>query len=118
MAVASASGMGPDVAIGSGTAVVRRDLLARRRCVLLRFDRRRHVEQASRAGIPRRTAWTLPAPVLGDVLAGSAAGGDGGAGGLAGEAGARRAVPAGVAGSFLAWGWAGVGRTAPLFAAP
>src|SRR4030088_699494 len=95
MAVASASGMGPDVAAGSGAAGVRRDLLARRRCVFLRFDRRRHVEQASRAGIPRRTAGALSAAVLGDVLAGSAPGGDGGPGGLAGEAGARRAVPAG-----------------------
>ena len=44
---------------------------------------------------------TLSAAVLGDVLAGRAAGGDGGAGGLAGEARARRAVPAGVAGSVL-----------------
>src|SRR6267142_6129967 len=56
VAVAPASGMGPDVGPGSGAALVRRDLLARRRCIFRGFDRRRHVEQAVRAGIARRTA--------------------------------------------------------------
>ena len=74
VALAAAPGMGPDVAAGSGAALVRRDLLARRRCVLRRFDRRRHAEQAGGAGIPRRAARCLFAAVLADVLAGRAAG--------------------------------------------
>ena len=37
MAVAAAAGLGPDVAAGAGAAVVRRDLLARRRNVLRRL---------------------------------------------------------------------------------
>src|SRR6266481_8386583 len=117
MAVASASGMGPDVGPGSGAALVRRDLLARRRCIFRGFDRRRHVEQAVRAGIPWRTARSLSAAVLGDVLAGSGARRDGGAGGVAGEAGARRAVPAGVAGSVLDRIRTGADQTAALRAA-
>ena len=92
MAVAAAPGVGPDVAAGAGAAVVRRDLLARRRCVLRGLARRRHAEQARRAGIPRRAAGDLSAAVLGDVLAGRAAGGHGGARGVAGAARARRAV--------------------------
>ena len=109
--------LGPDVDAGSGAAVVRRDLLARRRYVFHGFDRRRHAEQARRAGIPRRAARALSAAVLGDVLAGSAAGGDGGAGGLAGAARARRAVPAGVAGSVLDRVRTGADQTAALRAA-
>ena len=37
MALAAASGVGPDVDAGAGAAVVRRDLLARRRCLLRRI---------------------------------------------------------------------------------
>ena len=37
VAVAAAPGLGPDVDAGAGAAVVRRDLLARGRCVLLRI---------------------------------------------------------------------------------
>ncbi len=60
LALAAAAGMGPDVAAGSGAAVVRRDLLARRRCVFHGFDRRRHVEQAR----PRRKAMARrPGPI-------------------------------------------------------
>ena len=101
MAVAAASGLGPDVAAGSGAAVVRRDLLARRRYVFHQFGRRRHAGKIRRAGIPWRAAGTLSAAVLGDVLAGRSAGGHGGAGGVAGAARARRAVSAGVADSVL-----------------
>src|SRR5471032_1665110 len=117
MALAAAPGLGTDVAIGSGAAVVRRDLLARRRYIFRGFDRRRHAEQARRAGIPRRAARGLSAAVLGDVLAGSAARRNGGARGVAGEAGARRAIFAGVADSFLDRVRTGADQTAALCAA-
>ena len=48
--------------------------LARGRCLLRQFARRRHAEQARRAGIPWRAARALSAAVLGHVLAGRAAG--------------------------------------------
>src|SRR6266404_2245465 len=117
MAVAPASGMGPDVDACSGAAVVRRDLLESRRYIFRRLDRRRHAEQAGGAGIARGAAWALSAIVLGDVLAGSAAGGNGGAGGVAGEARARRAVPAGLAGPVLDRVRAGADQAAALCAA-
>ncbi len=81
------------------------------------FDRRRHAEQAGRAGVARRTARTVSAHVLGDVLAGSTASRNGGAGGLAGEARARRAIPAGVAAAFVDRIRTGVDQTAALRAA-
>src|SRR6185369_7778123 len=101
MAVAAAPGLGPDVDAGAGAAVVRRDLLARRRGVLLRFARRRHAEQARRAGIPWRAARPLSAAVLDHVLAGRGAGGNGSARGMACAARARCAISAGVAGAVL-----------------
>src|SRR6267378_3150730 len=58
--------------------------------------------------------WTL---VLVDVLAGSGARRDGRARGVAGEAGARRAIPAGVAGSVLDRVRTGADQTAALRAA-
>ena len=81
------------------------------------FDRRRHAEQAGSAGIPRRAARSLSAAVLGDVLAGRAAGRNGGAGGLAGAARAGRAVSAGVAGAVLDRVRTGADQTAALRAA-
>jgi len=71
MAMAAAPGLGADVDAGAGAAMVHRDLLARRRCLLRRFHRRRHVEQAGGAGIARCAAGRLSAAVLGDVLAGA-----------------------------------------------
>src|SRR5580704_18863462 len=117
MALAAASGMGPDVDAGAGAALVRRDLLARGGCVFHGFDRRRHAEQARRPGIPWRAARPLSAAVLGDVLARRAARRHGGAGGVAGAARARRAVSAGVAGAVLDRVRAGAGKTAALCAA-
>src|SRR5712671_1987541 len=117
MAVASASAMGPDVDACSGAAVVPRDFLAGRRYILRRLGRRRHAEQAGRAGVARGAAGALFAAVLGDVLAGSAAGGNGGAGSVAGATGARRAVPAGLAGPVLDRVRAGADQAAALCAA-
>ena len=44
VALAASAGMGPALDAGSRLAVVRRDLLARGRCLLHRFNRRRHAE--------------------------------------------------------------------------
>src|SRR4029079_12012869 len=99
--MAAAPGLGPDVDAGAGAAVVRRDLLARGRGVLLQFTGRRHVEQARRAGIAWRAAWPLSAAVLDHVLAWRRAGGGGGVGGVARAARARRAVSPGVAGPVM-----------------
>src|SRR5436190_21817458 len=101
VALAPASGVGPDVDAGSGAAVVRRYLLARGRRVFRGFARRRHVEQAGGAGIAWCTARGLPVAILGDVLAGSAARRDGRLSGLAGKARARRPISARLAGSVL-----------------
>ena len=70
-----------------------------------------------RAGIPRRAARALSAAVLGDVLAGRAAGGHGGAGGVAGAARARRAVSAGLADPVLDRVRTGADQAAALRAA-
>src|SRR3954454_18745451 len=101
MAVAGGARLGPGGDPGTGAAMVRRDLLARGRGVLLQFARRRHAEQARRAGIPRRTAWPLSAAVLDHVLARRRARGNGGACGMARAARAWRAISAGVAGAVL-----------------
>src|SRR5947209_15910815 len=99
--LAPASGVGPDLDAGSGAALVRRDLLARRRHVFRGFARRRHVEQAGGAGIPWCTARSLSAAILGDVLAGGAARRNGRPCGLAGKARARRPISARLAGPIL-----------------
>ena len=117
VAVAAAPGLGPDVDAGAGAAMVRRDLLARGRGVLLQFARRRHAEQARRAGIPWRAARPLSAAVLDHVLAGRGAGGDGGAGGMARAARARRAISAGVADPVLDRVRTGADQAAALRAA-
>src|SRR5215212_10845855 len=101
MALAPSPGLGTDLDAGSCAALVCRNLLARRRDVFYRFDRRRHVEQARGARIPWCAAGILSPAVLGDVLAGSAARRHGGSCGVAGEAGARRAVSAGLAAPVL-----------------
>ena len=75
------------------------------------------LSKLTRAGIPWRAARRLSAAVLGDVLAGRAAGGHGGAGGVAGAARARRAVPAGVAGAVLDRVRTGADQAAALRAA-
>ena len=59
VALAASAGMGPDLDAGSRLAVVRRDLLARGRCLLRQFNRRRHAEQAVGAGIARHAARSL-----------------------------------------------------------
>ena len=117
LALAAAPGLGPDVDAGAGAAVVRRDLLARGRRVLHQFARRRHAEQARRAGIPWRAARPLSAAVLGHVLARRAAGGHGGAGGVAGAARARRAISAGLADPVLDRVRTGADQAAALRAA-
>src|ERR1700710_2803084 len=101
MDMASAAGMGPDMAPDPGAALVHRDLLARRRYVLCRLTRRRHAEQDRSAGIPRRAAGDLSGAVLGDVLAGRANGGPGRARGVAGAARAGRAIPSGLADAVM-----------------
>src|SRR3954466_10184839 len=101
MGLAAAPGLGADMAAGAGAALVHRDLLARRRYVLCRLGRRRHAEQARRAGIPRRAAGNLSAAVLGDVLAGRAVGGFAGARGVAGAARAGGAVSSRLADAVL-----------------
>src|SRR5579872_1085742 len=101
VALVAASGLGPDLDSGAGPAVVRRDLLARRRNLLCRFNRRRHVEQIGGTGIARRAAWSLSAAFLGDVLARRAVGGDGGTRRLASTARAGGTIPARLAGTVL-----------------
>ena len=117
VAVEAAPALGPDVDAGAGAALVRRDLLARGRCLLRRFRRRRHAEQDRRPGIPWRAARTVSGAVLDHVLAGRAARGDGGAGGVAGAARARRAVPAGLADPVLDRVRGGADQAAALRAA-
>ena len=117
LAVEAAPALGPDVDAGAGAALVRRDLLARGRCLLRRFRRRRHAEQVGRPGIPWRAARTVSGAVLDHVLARRAARGDGGAGGLARAARARRAVPAGLAGPVLDRVRGGADQAAALRAA-
>ena len=60
VALAAATGVGSDVAVDFGAAVVRRDLLAGGRHIFRGFDRRRHVKQTGSAGIPWCAAGTLP----------------------------------------------------------
>src|SRR5882757_6323347 len=117
LAVAAAAGLGADVASGAGAAVVRPDLLARRRNLLHRFRRWRHAGEVRRTGIPRRAARSLSAAVLGDVLAGRAAGRHGGAGGVAGAARAWRAISAGLADPVLDRVRTGFDKAAALRAA-
>ena len=81
------------------------------------LDRRRHAEQARRPGIPRRAAGRLSAAVLGDVLAGRAAGGHGGARGVAGAPRTGRPVPAGLAGAVVDRFRGGADQAAALCAA-
>ena len=117
MALAAAPGVGPDVDAGAGAALVRRDLLARRRSFFADSIGGDMLSKLSGAGIPWRAARRLSAAVLGDVLAGRAAGGHGGAGGVAGAARARRAVPAGLAGAVLDRVRTGADQAAALRAA-
>src|SRR5260221_14630770 len=97
MALAAGPGMGSDVDAGIGVAVVRRDLLARRRSIFRGLPHPRHAEQARRARIPRCTARNLSTAVLGDVLARRDARCGGGTAGLAGSKKATRKVREGCA---------------------
>src|SRR5581483_12257787 len=101
MALVATPGLGADLDTRARPAVVCRDLLARGRYFLCRFNWWRHVEQTGGTGIARRATRALSAPVLGNVLARRAAGGDGRTRRLAGAARARRAIPAGMAGTVL-----------------
>src|SRR5437764_382910 len=83
---------GPGAGPGARAALLRRDLLARRRTVLPGFRRRRPAGQFGRSAVPGRAAPPLFGPFRGDVLAGRAAAGHGGACDMAGAARARRAI--------------------------